>query len=497
MRRKWTAFVIATTGLLALPLPAVAQDADGSWVVVVAAAGQTDLERLGTVANHASVALEASRADIVAGTDVATRLERSGSRAFRAAPAALFQRLEDTATTMLQDVARGNNDRARALGEPLLSEIRPYLPAIGRDADASRNLGNICLFLVRSHLPTSGAQDTRGASLQASECLKLFPDLQASTSMHPPEVVEVLERQRPDASDTSVLSVQGAAGDPAGCVIRINGRPIGATPFVRRPVLAGTYAVQVECAPGMPSRVREVHASGAETAEIVVDGRFDSTLRVDLSSGTIALAYPDAAAMSEHLEEDVARVAQAAGAGHALAVIDASDGPSLRSFDVDATGAHIAGSSQVAEPADAERSRRALASLLGIELPGNGDHAIRDQPAGTTHTDGLLVPGVTSLVLGGLGLGAFGVLGGMALAEDSNVRAACGDARTCTPEQVRTADDLALGADIALGIGAAGVVLGAILLIADPPRDIERSATARVLPWGGQSSAGVAVSGEF
>lgn len=328
----------------------------------------------------------------------------------------------------------------------------------------------------------------------------MIPDLQGDPSMHPRNVLAMLERQRPSSSDRSMLSVQGAAGDPEGCVIRVNGRAIGATPFVRRPVLAGSYAVQVECAPEMPARVREVHADGVEGSEIVVDGRFDSTLRVDVGSGTIALAYADADAMSEHLESDLAAIAGATGIAHALVVMNEPNGPALRSFEVDATGAHAAGSSQVAEPADAQRSRRALASLLGIELPVIAESAtpqITRDAAATGRSDGLLVPAVASLVIGGLGLATFATLGGLALAEDSNLRAECGDAGTCTPDRVRGADDLALGADIALGVGSVGVIVGVIMLIADPPHDLESESSARVLPCGGRESAGICAMGRF
>jgi hypothetical protein len=59
-------------------------------------------------------------------------------------------------------------------------------------------------------------------------------------------------------------------------------------------------------------------------------------------------------------------------------------------------------------------------------------------------------------------------------------------------------EDLALGADIALGVGLAGVAVGAVLILVDPPRGATADGAAvRVLPVVGASGGGLTVQGSF
>lgn len=495
--RLHTSFLFSALAMAAALVshPASAQTSDDTWLVVVGATEGTDLERLGTIAHHTQEALRASAA-VVSGSDGAERLEATESRAFRPLPPAFAQRLADTAESMLQDLVSGSNHRARALGEPLLSEARALLPAIGRDESASRHLSDICLLLVRSHLGPEGPIDRGAAETQALECLAVVPGI-TSDRRHPPEVGEVLEAQRASLSEDSAIVIQAAASDPAGCAIRINGRVVGTTPFAQTTLPAGRYRAQVECAPGAPSRVRDVRVSGAEPTRVIVDGRFDSTLRVDTEAGMIALAYATTDAMQTHLAGDVARVAGAVRATRVLVVAGDSGVIRLERFTIGPDGAHSEGTSPVAAPVDAERSRRALATLLGGEVPDEITSVVASSTdpisPGSEHTDGLLVPAVVSFVLGGVGLATFGTLGGLALGEDASVRRECGDAHTCTPERVQGIHDLALGADIALGIGVGALAIGGILLAVSPPRDV----AVAVVPVAGPTLIGASASGSF
>ncbi|MDQ3030971.1 MAG: hypothetical protein M3Y87_01020 [Myxococcota bacterium] len=440
-------------------------------MVVAATAGDGDFERLGVVSEGATSALQATGAELVDGVSAVDAIERSsGSRAFRPLPEALRSRLEAAAETTLTDIAHARHARVIAIGQPLLSEARPHLEAIGRDENASRHLTDICLFLVRANLQARRPDD---AQSQVLECIAQSPDLeQPNARTHPPEVLELVSAARESLGDRSSLVVRGADTVPRGCVIRVNGRVIGATPSAQRALPAGRYPVQVECRPGTPARVHVVLVNGAEPAEIVIDGRFDSTLRVDAASGAIALAYSDAATMTELLPRDLARIAPLVGASHALAVAQEDGAIWLRAFEVDATGARMVGGSRVPDPGDAERGRAALGSLLGIE---GSAAAARSDASEMVHIDGLLVPAIASYAIGAGGLITFGVAGGIAAADYSAARAECGDTRTCTPERVSGIDDLSLAADIGLGIGVAGVVVGTILIIVHPPRDLDSS----------------------
>jgi hypothetical protein len=82
-------------------------------------------------------------------------------------------------------------------------------------------------------------------------------------------------------------------------------------------------------------------------------------------------------------------------------------------------------------------------------------------------------PGVVLLGVGGAGLVVGAVLGGLALAQEADVRDACRDGH-CPIEQQAEADAAekkALGADIALGIGGALVVAGVVLLVVSVTQD--------------------------
>ncbi|MDQ3034957.1 MAG: PEGA domain-containing protein [Myxococcota bacterium] len=487
MKRILRGLVCAAAVMTATPATfAHAQDGE-RWLVVTATAGDGDLERLGVIAESATAALRATGAHLIEPVSAADALERSGSRSFRPMPQGLRERLQSTAETMLTDVANGRSSRVIAVGEPMLSEARPHLEAIGRDDRASQNMTNICLFVVRAHLDARRAEDAR---MQVLECLSQSPDLEEpNATMHPPEVVELVMQQRRGLPSRSSLVVRGTETDPAGCVVRVNGRAIGATPMIERALPAGRYAVQVECRPGAPSRVHVARVDGAQPTELTIDGRFDSTLAVDPASGTITLAYSDPSARTEMLEDDVARIARMTEAAHVLAVASDQGASWLRAFELEGDAARMVGSSRVADPGDAARSRAALGSLLGVEVGGGVESSA------AAHTDGGLVPAIAVYATGGAALVAFGVLAGIASAEHASARSECGDAGTCSQERVSGIQDLALGADIALGIGIACIAAATIVLVADPPRDIEQhdGISARLELRGST----IAVSGTF
>jgi hypothetical protein len=82
------------------------------------------------------------------------------------------------------------------------------------------------------------------------------------------------------------------------------------------------------------------------------------------------------------------------------------------------------------------------------------------------------------------------ILGGVALSEAQS-------APSRTSPQADSARGLALGADILYGVGAAAAVAGLVVLLVSPSSSSGESASARVMPWGGASGAGVAIEGAF
>ena len=131
-----------------------------------------------------------------------------------------------------------------------------------------------------------------------------------------------------------------------------------------------------------------------------------------------------------------------------------------------------------------------------------GDDAVDDTgppppapvPAGPRGPDeGLMTGAIASLAVGGVGLAAMGIFGGLALAEHQSLSDGCGATTSCTPEDIAPSDTFALVADIALGIGAAGVATGIVLLVLALSGGDEEPATA-FLPWLTPNGAGGAWS---
>lgn len=83
----------------------------------------------------------------------------------------------------------------------------------------------------------------------------------------------------------------------------------------------------------------------------------------------------------------------------------------------------------------------------------------------------------SSYGVGVLGLGTFAAFGLMAMSEEGALSDGCGADRTCTTDDVSTADTYALIADIGLGVGILGAAAGTIFLLLD---DGEESSDTQV-----------------
>ncbi|GAB5545809.1 MAG: hypothetical protein SangKO_055690 [Sandaracinaceae bacterium] len=104
--------------------------------------------------------------------------------------------------------------------------------------------------------------------------------------------------------------------------------------------------------------------------------------------------------------------------------------------------------------------------------------------------EGLVTTSLISFGVGAAGFVAMGVFGGLALAEHDALQSGCGATRSCTADEVATADTFALVADIGLGVGAAGVAAGlALLLIGISSGGGSEQATA-FSPWVTADGAG-------
>lgn len=114
--------------------------------------------------------------------------------------------------------------------------------------------------------------------------------------------------------------------------------------------------------------------------------------------------------------------------------------------------------------------------------------AIPDAQATSPHPAAFAVLGA-----GAVGLAVFGVLGGLALAEDGALASECGTA--CAPSRVSTLESFTIGADVSLGIGAALAITGLVLVFTttDGGGSDSEGAGARL----GVGPTGVTLSGQF
>jgi hypothetical protein len=93
------------------------------------------------------------------------------------------------------------------------------------------------------------------------------------------------------------------------------------------------------------------------------------------------------------------------------------------------------------------------------------DRAEPSDPQRSGPDEGLLATSFIALGVGGLGLASMGLFGGLALGEHDALAAGCGATRTCTESDIATSEAFAVVADVSLGIAAAAVTLGVVLLI--------------------------------
>ncbi|HJL14345.1 MAG TPA: tetratricopeptide repeat protein [Sandaracinaceae bacterium LLY-WYZ-13_1] len=101
-------------------------------------------------------------------------------------------------------------------------------------------------------------------------------------------------------------------------------------------------------------------------------------------------------------------------------------------------------------------------------------------PPGDDGGDGLVLGGAIALGVAGAGFVLTGILGGLALAEESSVQDGCFAMGSCTPDDVSSMDTLAVAADVAWisasVVAAAGVVLVVLGALSDGGGDDARAA---------------------
>jgi hypothetical protein len=174
---------------------------------------------------------------------------------------------------------------------------------LNREEARARQVLDTCLYGVRAYVETS---DPR-AEERARDCRRLVPHVAPSARIHTPEVVELLARvdQRIAASGHAPLTVES---DPPGCLVRVNGVPMGTTPLATGALVPGDYRVQVECGEGRRGRLHPIHV-GESPVTLRIEAHLDEAVRTD---GALQLSYRDAAAAAARTS-DAAAVAAILG----------------------------------------------------------------------------------------------------------------------------------------------------------------------------------------
>lgn len=401
---------------LLLLLPALASSAgtaraQDTWAVVVATTRPTEIQRAIETAEHSAAALSATVGGVIPAERASARVESALSEPFRASPPELSRRLGQAAEAVLEDVAFGRNQQALDVGQPLLAELDPHLAGLGRDEQTASDVANLCLYLVRAHVQK---RDLGAARQQVQVCLRLVPDLRADERLHPPSVRDLVSEARAtlERGEGGILAVHAAPTDPAGCAIRVNGRRVGETPWVRVPLPPGPYVVQIECIADRAGRLHPVQVAGDAPTRVVIHAELAQRLS---TRPALALVYGSREELALQLAEDVARLAQTLGATRMLVSVDDGRELAVRAFAVSDEGPLLVGSAPVPQPIDDARSREAVqAALSGRQLGAPGAASGEEgsaQPGEREHASSGS-PNVASIVLGTLlGLGGAASLG--------------------------------------------------------------------------------------
>lgn len=304
MRTFWLAFALAS---------AVATSAGAQSGILVVPTLSTEGE--GDGANALAGVLESElRARGSRFVDPSRAVERF-EQVHSASPALPEQdTVQDLARCMdevLGLTAAGQAVRARSLGRACLGLAETALETLNRRTEAAQQVLDGCLYQIRALLDghrvqrASASDGAREAIAEARRCRTLVPDLAPTVRMHPPEVLDVVAQV--DEELRHARSTFRVTSNEPGCAVYLNGRRLGATPFVRVGLPGSVYRVQVECG-GVTGRVRRVQL-GSDPVTLHVDERFDAAVHSE--SGRLQLIYGDSFDAAAHRLQDGRTIAAA------------------------------------------------------------------------------------------------------------------------------------------------------------------------------------------
>ncbi len=295
---------------------------------------------------------------------------------------------------------------AQALSEPAAAELN-------REETRARQVLDTCLYDVRALVET---EDPR-AEARALECRRLVPRIAPSPYQHTPEVVELMTRidRRLAEAPPGSLRLESV---PAGCRVRLNGIPLGETPFISEDLATGEYRAQIECGEEGTTQRGRIHrirlSEGASTVRI--DVRFDTAVRTDTA---LRLQYATREDADEHRLADAVSAASTIGAAEVwlLALEPAADADVIRIDRVRVSTSSVLASVRTHSAAGLPGSvaavgRGASEDRTGTEpvtmpLWGAGASGATDDESGAVPTAGSGRAGWETGV--GIGLGVLGI----------------------------------------------------------------------------------------
>lgn len=288
-------FTLVLAPLALLESPAAAQAT--SSLVLPWSVG--DAERATAVSDAVTLrtTLQGAGVSVVAAEQATTRFEQTGSVESPLVTASEIDRWLTHSREAVRALAAADYPAARqALAQAEELSVRATAE-LNREEARARQVLDTCLYGVRAYVETS---DPR-AEASARECRRLVPHIAPSPRIHTPEVVELLTRvdQRIEASGHAPLTVES---DPPGCLVRVNGVPMGTTPLATGALAPGDYRVQVECGEGRRGRLHPIHVGDAPVT-LRIEAHLDEAVRTE---GTLQLSYRDAAASAARTRDATA-----------------------------------------------------------------------------------------------------------------------------------------------------------------------------------------------
>ncbi len=239
---------------------------------------------------------------VLAGHEAKSIFAKKHSRQARQAREADLAYIEKHTQAALEHVAQGHADRTRQAAMKVMRRAKQALESLNRQTVVAQQVQNSCLYLARAMLD----QGNRDAALKhMAQCRSLVPDLRPSLKDHPPHVMRLVDEAEL-ALATQAHGALKVSSTPSGCSVMINGRRVGASPYIATQLPQGHYRLQVACGGKHPSRVHPVHL-GSKNQQVHIDARFEKRLRTRKG---ITLRYASSAQENRYRLCDALRIAK-------------------------------------------------------------------------------------------------------------------------------------------------------------------------------------------